>query len=147
MKLSAQYLHDYTQFHIVCAEDGRSLADEGCTCWQNAPCYQCMHPGNPRGLDEPECWESAQDYNDFHDLVATSSAFLVTKDLHLSGGRRLQCPRRWLDYAGRTVDLVWDTDENAPLFRALGRNSYRSAFYTTAEAAFVAASLCNWGDG
>jgi len=29
-----------------------------CSCFQNAPCASCMHPGNPHNQEDNEFWES-----------------------------------------------------------------------------------------
>lgn len=39
------------------AEFTRTVGDQGCSCFQAAPCGFCTHPGNPRNQEEDDdCW-------------------------------------------------------------------------------------------
>lgn len=145
MKLSEKTLEDMGRFFAEGSRGEVSLADRGCTCFMNAPCSRCTHPGNPVCVDEVECWASPEDAEEYAALLAETSLFLYQLDFR----RVIQHDtvhqfRSWSDYAHRRIELFWDFDSNSPVFKAF-YGSWRTSWFPTAEAAFVAAELDNWG--
>lgn len=144
MKLSEQTLEDMHQFFFDDHGSGEgSLADRGCHCFQMAPCTRCTHPGNPVCIDATEAWASPEDAGAYSLFIRETSAFLRTSDFKWVRAEEHEFAR-WVDYANRVVTLKWDFEENCPLFQAR-YGMWRTVTFATAEAAFVAAELDNWG--
>ena len=148
MKLAVQTLEDMQRFYDEGPNGEVSLADRGCSCFQNAPCSRCTHPGNPHAVDAIEAWESPEDAGEFAVLFRLTSEYLRRADFKLATTTSIAAGRaefaRWVDYANREVALAWDLEENCPLFRAK-YGIWRTPMFTTVEAAFLAAELDNWG--
>ena len=144
MKLSAKTLDYMYQFYYDDHGSGEgALADRGCTCWRSPPCSRCTHPGNPACVDAIEAWETPEDAGAFALLIRETSGLLYDHDFKMVGGD----PRsfaKWVDYANREVVLFWDLGGNCPMFKAR-YGLWRTPWVSTAEAAFVAAELDNWG--